>query len=411
MPAVETTTNKGYLLHDGALKWNSLAGQNTWQRRHHLGAANTTRTIHGLRHLGRTDLPLLNLSFPAHDLHQLPPALNPPPGMLTWARRRGVGHGSREQLQGNPSLEAQSLGEGFQHVDDRQIARLLKGEQPCVSTPRHAAWLSVDVEYVVLGQGIPQALGVDNLDEEDFADVDSGPQPLHAEAQVFVGIGDLPIRTGRVRPGTPGDVERVETDPEIRPVNRGNQIPRPLPRIDVLAPAQILVRKPDDRRLLQPHLGHLGQIPDQNVPIPRRALGLEIGRDLDEIGAQLMRQPEPDLQLLDTLGVLLRIRQALVVHERLQVDNLQPAIRAHLLDVARGLDAILRRQSARKRLRKVFEVLVEDLDALVLVLCSLIQLVGELVDPGAAQGHGGDAYLVGGHFDGIFARFVRRGRQ
>jgi len=44
---------------------------------------------------------------------------------------------------------------------------------------------------------------------------------------------------------------------------------------------------------------------------------------------------------------------------------------------------------------KAFEVFEEDFDAGEIVGFRLVELVGEVVDPGAAEGHGGYCWLVG----------------
>lgn len=206
--------------------------------------------------------------------------------------------------------------------------------------------------------------------------------------EVSIGGLSLSRHRGGIRIDTTRDVERIQTEPKIRPVDHLHDLPARLPRIDVVRPRQGLVYVPDRvRLLLETQVCNPLQIRDyhgfvgRGLGFPRfRIRSEEIRGNLDEIRAQNAGELEPLRELGgDEVFVLCAIQQSFIETEWLETDDGQVEGVAELPYLLGGCDMRAVVLSAGEAV----QVIEEELNALVAVLRGLVQFAGQIVYPGS----------------------------
>ena len=225
-----------------------------------------------------------------------------------------------KHLQADPALPFQLHEYGATNLPDGKVRASigLEGKQTRVPRPRHPGLRPFDMERMVAAQRGVQSLGISDLHVEDLPRVHLLDQPVQRALQGLLGVPGLARHGGRVAPDSPRDVERVQAQPEIGKVDPLHDVPRAFPRVDVRPPAETFIREPDRGRLLQPEAGHEGQVRRNAVDVPRRSLGLEIGRNLNQVRVEDVADVEPEHQRLDLPSGRLWVDEAVVEGERLQ---------------------------------------------------------------------------------------------
>lgn len=308
--------------------------------------------------------------------------------MLPRHVRTRVVHRPVEELHADPPFIpdplclAQERLEYAVGVQVRPAVRLAV-EEPAVAAPAHAGGLVGGVVLMALPQWGRELLRVDDLDEKHLCDVKGGDELLHAGPQRLVGVGGHEVVRGRVAVDAAGDVECVEAGAEVGPVDQRHNLPQLVPRVDVRAPAQVLVGEAHRSALgCGGQVGHLAQVRHDDFEVRGELLGgEEVGRDLDGVCAQGAGEAEPVLHLVDAGGVLLAVAEPLVVHKGLEDEDLEAAGCAEAFDVVGGGELV----AVELLIGVVLEVLVEDFHPFEAVVGGLVELGLEFVVPRSPQ--------------------------
>ncbi|KAI6750907.1 hypothetical protein HG530_014357 [Fusarium avenaceum] len=110
---------------------------------------------------------------------------------------------------------------------------------------------------------------------------------------------------------------------KVLPVNPLDDIPAGLPRVNLCAPTQRLIRKLNNRRLLQAHLRRHSKVRHEGINATREFIfGEKTAWKQDEIRLQGVHEIEPQPKFIKLLGLLSTIDQVTKVHKRLQTDDL-----------------------------------------------------------------------------------------
>ena len=152
------------------------------------------------------------------------------------------------------------------------------------------------MERVVRRQGIPQPFGVDDLHVPDLVDVDRVLEFAETGSEEGVGVRVLAVGSGRIGPFATGDVEGVEAHAEVGAVDGGHDGPGGFPRVDVGAPAEILVGEFDGWVLLEAEIGDVAEVGNDGFAVGGDLVGgQEVGGDLDDVCSEGEGQAEPEV--------------------------------------------------------------------------------------------------------------------
>ncbi|CRK32145.1 hypothetical protein BN1723_003821 [Verticillium longisporum] len=333
-----------------------------------------------------------------HVPHELGKRRGPPLRQLLRHPGVRLRHAPVEQLEAHPPLEPEALEDGRRDRPHGEVAaaRLLAVEQPAVARPAHARRLLGVVKRVARPQRRAQPLGVDDLHVEEARHVDRRDEPLHRRPHRLVGLRQPPRRRCRVGVDARANVERVEAEAKVGPVDARDDLPARLPRVAARAPAEGLEGEAQRRRLGGAHVGHLAEVGDVVGQVGRDLLLRQhVARDLDEVCLQGVRELEPDAELVEPPRVLRAVEETLKVLEGLKTQNVEVAGFAQTADVVGRCELVRHeRRAASVPFCHVHEVLVPKLDAAVVVFRRHVELVFESVaGKAASQGHGADGEL------------------
>lgn len=316
--------------------------------------------------------------------------------MLLRRGRVRIRQRPRKQLQRHPPLKPK-LKERPRHIQDREVsaAVLFKREQPRIPRPAHARWLPGDMKRVVLVERGGEALPVDDLDVEDFLDVDTFAETLQRGGEIRLCVGCFAGGCCWVRVHPAREVECVEAEAEVGAVGARHRGPGLLPGGDVGAPCEGLVDEAERRALGGAEVCDALEVGDDDIQVAGSAgcaggwvRREEIGGDLDEVGVEDVGDLEPFGELFgeEVLG-LRAVEETLEEEEGLQADDGEAEEIAQPADLVRGGEVA----AVEAGMGQAVEIVEEELDAFVAVPGSLMELGGQVVDSWPAQGHRPDS--------------------